>query len=126
VAIIPPKIPAFIRFCVIQRRPAPRNRKFESISLQRRVSNERVAEVGHESSQTRPGIGERKYEPADVSLFEERQYVGEREIAIMRSFVISPADVESHPSRSTLTMALLIAAMTRSTNPRNSPTGRSL
>jgi hypothetical protein len=43
-----------------------------------------------------PGIGERKYEPADISLLEERQYVGERDIAIMRSLVISPADVESH------------------------------
>ena len=43
-----------------------------------------------------PRIGERKYEPADVSLLEERQYVGERDIAIMRSLVISPADVESH------------------------------
>ena len=38
-----------------------------------------------------PGIGERKYEPADVSLLEERQYVGERDIAIMRSLVNFPS-----------------------------------
>ena len=44
-----------------------------------------------------PGIGERQHEPADISLLEERQYVGERDVAIVRPLIISPADVEPHP-----------------------------
>jgi hypothetical protein len=44
-----------------------------------------------------PGIGEGQHEPADISLFEERQYLGERDVAIVRPLVISPADVEPDP-----------------------------
>ena len=44
-----------------------------------------------------PGIGEREHEPADIGLLKEWQYVGERDVAIVRPFVISPADMEPHP-----------------------------
>ena len=44
-----------------------------------------------------PGIGEGQHEPADIGLLEERQYVGERDVAIVGPFVISPAHVEPHP-----------------------------
>ncbi len=44
-----------------------------------------------------PGIGERQHESADIGLLQERQYVGEWDVAIVRPFVISPADVEPYP-----------------------------
>src|SRR6476469_8044291 len=44
-----------------------------------------------------PWIGEGQHEPTDICLLEERQYVGERDVAIVRPLVISPADVEPHP-----------------------------
>ena len=44
-----------------------------------------------------PGIGEGQHEPADIGLLEERQYLCERDIAIVRALVISPADVEPDP-----------------------------
>ena len=44
-----------------------------------------------------PGIGEGQHEPADICLLEDRQYVGERDVAIVRPLVISPADVEPYP-----------------------------
>jgi hypothetical protein len=44
-----------------------------------------------------PGIGEGQYEPADIGLLEERQYLGERDVAIVRPLLISPTDVEPYP-----------------------------
>ena len=37
-----------------------------------------------------PGVGEGQHEPADIGLLEERQDVGERDVAIVRPLVISP------------------------------------
>ena len=42
-------------------------------------------------------VGEGEKEAADLGLFDDRQNVGERHIAIMRPLVIAPADMQAHP-----------------------------
>src|ERR1700746_1033180 len=40
--------------------------------------------------------GEREEEAADISLLDDRQDIGERHIAIVRTLVIAPADMQTH------------------------------
>jgi hypothetical protein len=42
-------------------------------------------------------VGEREEEAADLGLLDDRQNIGERHVAIVRPFVIAPADVQAHP-----------------------------
>jgi len=42
-----------------------------------------------------PGIGEGQHEPADIGLLEERQYVGERDVAIVRMAFVSTEESNS-------------------------------
>jgi len=44
-----------------------------------------------------PRVGEREEKAADLGLPDDRQNVGERHIAIVRSLVIAPADMQAHP-----------------------------
>ncbi len=41
-------------------------------------------------------IGEGQEEAADIGLLDDRQDVGERHVAIVRTLVIAPADMQAH------------------------------
>ena len=70
-------------------------------------------------------VGERQHEAADLRLLDGRQDLGERHVAVVRAFVVAPAGVQPHPLARHVGERVVDRAITRSTKPTNSPSGRS-
>ena len=70
-------------------------------------------------------IGERQHEAADIQLAQDRHDLVQFHVAVMRAFIVSPADMQADAVARDIDERLLMVATTRSTKPRKSPSGLS-